>query len=577
MEFFVPQEIISALSILCLESISEDRFLVLGSPPEWAKRELNYLGDTDFSFKAATFSTFLENFLIDAKALWDERSSCLLRSGVWIEAGRTGDELKLEAIALFVNQRRIVLIEAIEESGREKFEWLQKARQAQLNFISEQNIAEAKLLSATLYDELTGLPNRSFFLSQLETSFAENPWPERGTFTVVVLDFDRFKALNLSFGMTAGDRVLATMARRTHSCLRKNDFPVRLGGDEIGILLHDVADREDALAIVQRIQQKLREPLAIHDRQIEVTACFGVALRDAEYCSARDLLRDATLAMHEAKALGAGKCVVFDRNMRLRALEVWGLETELRQAIAREQLEVWYQPIVSLETQHVTGFEALIRWQHPTKGWIPPMRFIPLAEKTGLIYDIDRWVLATVCRTLKLWHESTSERACVNINFSALHFKDLELLSRVREILTEIEVDPGQIRLEITESEVLENTQLAAQILTGLKDIGLEIAIDDFGMGYASFNYLQDLPVDKLKIDGYFTETMLTRGSEIVNAIINLAHCLGVKVTAEHIESVEQLTLLKHLGCDDAQGYLFSRPMSEPEARAWINARVAIA
>ena len=577
MEIPLPQRIIAALNILALELTGEEKLVALGVPPDWAEEGFSCLEDTNIPFTASDFSPFLENFLVDAETLWQEGSEHLLRSGIWTESGRTGRELNLEAIALFVDGRQVILIELLSQANDlEKFEWLQKARQENLNIISERKVAETKLLSAMLNDPLTGLPNRAFFLSQLEIFFEQSQWPNQGKFAVVVLNLDRFKMLNLSLGTTASDLILATVANRIRYCLRRNDVPVRFCADEFGILLYDINNREDVLNIVRRIQQKICQLIEIEHHRLNLTACLGVAIGDEEYRSARDLLRDASIAMHEAKALGSNKCVLFNRQMRVRALEVWGLESDLRQAIEQEQLEVWYQPIVSLQTQRVTGFEALIRWQHPTQGWIAPAKFIPLAEKTGLIYSIDRWVFKKVCQTVREWDKAAAGKTCVNINFSALDFTNTNLLSTVQEILSETAISPGQVRLEITESEVLTDIQLASQVLGGLKNLGLEIAIDDFGMGYASFNYLQDLPVDKLKIDGYFTETMLTQGSDIVSAIIDLAHRLDIEVTAEQIENVEQLALLKSLGCDTAQGYLFSRPVTEPEARPWIDLKVSM-
>lgn len=576
MKFSLPQKIISALDILSLELVDRDRLAVMGAPPSWAEAEFDCLADANIPFKAGMFSLFLENFLVDAEALWQERSSQLLRSGVWTETRRTGGEINLEAIALFIDGRRLVLVEPSGNNSAEKYRWLQKARQNRLNFISERKAAETELQSATLYDALTGLPNRTFFLSQLETCFEQCQWTERRTFAVAILNIDRFKRLNYSLGTEMCDLVLAIVANEIRICLRQNDVPGRLGADEFGVLLCDIAGKEDAINIVQRLRQRICQPYEAGSQQLELTACLGVAIADREYRGAQDLLRDASIAMHEAKALGANKYVVFDRRMRVRALEVWSLETDLRQAIEQEQLEIWYQPIVSLKTQRVNGFEALIRWQHPSQGWIAPAKFIPLAEKTGLIYELDRWVFKTVCRTVRAWYEATAEKTCVNINFSALQFTDISLLAALQGILQETEIDPGQVRLEITETEMLSDTRLAASILKKLKSLGLEIAIDDFGMGHASFNYLQDLPVDKLKIDGYFTEAMLSHGSHIVGAIIDLAHRLGLEVTAEQIETVEQLSLLRDLGCDTVQGYLFSRPMAAPEARSWINSRVSV-
>ncbi|MEM9483328.1 MAG: bifunctional diguanylate cyclase/phosphodiesterase [Cyanobacteria bacterium P01_F01_bin.116] len=574
------QKIISVLKILSLELIDGDRFIVLGMLPDWAEKEFDCLTDTNVPFEADLFSPFLENFLIDAHIFWQERSARFLRSGIWTEIGRTGQEIKLEAIALLINQRRIVLIEASETIGTEKFEWLQKARQEQLNIISERKIAETKLLSVTLYDNLTGLPNRAFFLSQLETYFEtyfeQSQRSKPCHFAIVLFNLDRFNQLNCRYNSAFGDQVLVTVANQIRCCLRKDDVPVRFGADEFGLLLANVVNQEDVLSVVQQLQQKICQSFAIDQHRIELSAGFGIAIIDNDYRSARDLLRDASTAMHEAKALGLNKCAFFNRSMRIRALELWSLEVELRQAIELEQLEIWFQPIISLETSTINGFEALLRWQHPTRGWISPAKFIPLAEKAGLIYDIDKWVFKTVCQLVHTWYQSTAQKTCVNINISALDFADEHLLATLEAILLETKVDPNQIRLEITETEVLTDASLAVKTLNGLKKLGLEVAIDDFGMGHASFNYLQELPVDKLKIDGYFTEAMLSNGGDIMGTMINLAHRLGMKVTVEQVETIEQADLLKQLGCDTAQGYLFSKPLTAAEASKWLNMKLPI-
>ncbi|MEO0758369.1 MAG: bifunctional diguanylate cyclase/phosphodiesterase [Cyanobacteria bacterium J06648_16] len=572
MEGSLLQKILSALKILSLEKIDDERFVVIGDLPTWAEDTFECLSNTNIPFTAAAFSSFFENFLIDAELFWREKSAKFLRSGVWVETGKSDKEISLEAIALYLDQRQIVLVEASEAGKSEKFRWLQTARQEQLNIISERKIAETQLLSAKLYDALTGLPNRAFFLSQLETQFERSLWSHQSTFALALLNLDRFKALNHNLGPTDSDRVLAAVADRIRRCIRRDDVPVRFGADEFGVMLTSTASRDDVLAIVQRLQDQIAQPIKIDTQALMLTACIGIAMSDEGYHNARDLLRDASIAMHQAKALGSGRSVLFDRGMRQRALEVWSLETDLRQALAQDQLEVWYQPIVSLRSRQTVGFEALLRWQHDSHGWISPAKFIPLAEETGLVCEIDRWVLRRVCQTLKTWKQDGST-PCVNVNISALHLVNNGLIDTVRSVLKETQTAPQQIRLEITESSLLVDMNLATSVLSQLRQLGVEIAIDDFGTGYASLNYLQTLPVDKLKIDGYFTETILTRGTDVVGTIIDLAHRLELEVTAERVENIEQLQSLEQLGCDTIQGYLISRPLPAAEAQRWSHLR----
>ncbi len=578
MKFSLSQQIVRALDILALEMVEKGRLAMLGEPPEWALRELlGLLELKNNAFDAAELSPFLENFLIDAEAFWQDPFDRCLRSGIWTERGQTGQELGLEAIALAIDRHRVILISAPTAATTNEMAWLQKARQKHLTFISEKKAVEAKLIGASLYDAASGLPNRAFFLSQLETRFEQCKKSLQDGFATVVLNIDRFRNINHNLGAELGDEVLSIVANKIRFyCLRRGDIPVRFCADEFGVLLHRVADESDALDIAYQIQRSISQPLELEGHRLRLTACLGIAIYDRTYTSGQDLLGDASIAMHEAKALGQNKCAIFDRNMRARALETWTLESDLRQAIELEQLEIHYQPIVSLDTMQVTGFEALIRWQHPTQGWVSPAKFVPLAERVGLIHEIDKWVFRAACRTLRAWHAGGRKSPYMNINVSALDFMDPDLPKFVRDMLLETQAAPNQIRLEITESSVLADTRLAASILAELRGMGLAVIIDDFGTGNASFSYLQSLLVDGLKIDGYFIEAMLSHGSDIVSAMIDLAHRLGIKVTAEKVETPEQMALLKSLDCDAAQGFLFSQPVPASEARSWIDATLSV-
>ncbi|MEL6352367.1 MAG: EAL domain-containing protein [Cyanobacteria bacterium J06627_28] len=612
--------ILSTLNILVLEwhagetqptgetQPAEKTLTAVGILPEWASREFSCFqadntSDTDTkkikaveddtletetaettetrttndAISAEAFSPFLENFLIDAQAFWQEQSAEMLRSGIWTETGLTGQDIFLEAIALYLDGHPLLLIEATDiDNGSEKFRWLQTARQEQLDFMSERKLAANKLIHATFYDRLTGLPNRSLFLSQIETIFEQYKWNPQRPFALVVLNLDRFQQLNSSLGSVAGDQVLVAIANRIQHCLRKHDVPVRFGADEFGILLTSIGTAAEAATIVQRILTGLQRPILVDGNKTYLTATAGIALSETWYKSSRDLLRDASLAMHQAKTLGRGRYTVFNRDMRARAFELWNLESELHSAIARQELQLVFQPIVNAKSNRIESFEALIRWHHPEQGWISPAKFIPLAEETGLIVAIDTWVLNTACQAIQQWRNQKGDNIQVNVNISARHFAEETLFATVREAIATWKIPSSCLRLEITESSLLGNTTIAIRTLTHLKALGIQIAIDDFGTGYASLSYLQDLPLDLLKIDGYFIEMMEANGSDIVQTIIELAHKLGFGVTAERVETLSQFNTLKQLGCDTVQGYLFSRPIPSTDAQALLGTEVIV-
>ena len=568
-------KIFFALKVLPLECVDEG-LTVIGDMPDWVAREFIDFRTVQMPFRAEAISPFLENFMVDAEAFWQERPAQFLRSGVWTEMGASGNEIHLEAIALSIEGRRIVLIESSESATSEKFRWLQVARQEQLSFISERKAAADQISRAMLYDSLTGLPNRSFFLTQLEAFFERSQWAGGQQFAVVVVNLDRFQTINNSLGTAAGDQILRAMAKRLRSCLREHDMPVRFSADEFGVLVSQIEREQAVTTLVQRILDTIHLPFVVEGRKIYFTASAGIAIQASWYQRSRDLLRDAGLAMQQARRLGRGCYVVFDQEMRSRAFELWNLESDLHTAVARQDLQLWYQPIVSLETHKVESFEALIRWFHPGQGWVSPVKFIPIAEENGLILTIDRWVLNTACQAIKQWQTATNQTVCININISPQHFAQANLFEEIQQAVAAANIPPSSLRVEITESLLLDDATTAITTLNRIKALGLEIAIDDFGTGYASLSYLQDLPLDKLKIDGYFIDMMAENGSEIVNTIIELAHKLGFGVTAERVETLEQYRTLQALGCDTAQGYLFSRPVPLLEAQNLIDTEFVV-
>jgi diguanylate cyclase (GGDEF)-like protein/PAS domain S-box-containing protein len=445
--------------------------------------------------------------------------------------------------------------------------------------ITERHIIQEKLRYDAFHDALTGLANRSLLMDRLQQTILRGQRRDRYQFALLFLDLDRFKVINDSLGHLFGDRLLISVAQRLEKCQRAGDTIARLGGDEFVILVEDLENSSVAIEISDRVQKTLKQPIIIDDREIFVTASIGIVIGDpqtyphAEQVS--DLLRDADLAMYRAKARGHGNCEVFDPSMHSYAVKRLQLENDLRRAISRLseteasncEFIVHYQPIFSLTNQKIEGFEALVRWQHPERGMIPPNDFIPLAEEMGVIIDLDGWVLKTACRQLCTWHEQFPQLAplTIGVNLSGKHFYQPGLIEYIDSVLQETGLNGSHLKLEITESIVIENTEAVTFLLDRLRERKIQVCLDDFGTGYSSLSYLHSFPFTTLKIDRSFIKQLGTEdeNDEIVKAIVNLGLILGMNVVAEGVETIEQVVHLKTLNCHFGQGYWFSKPIDK--------------
>ncbi|HEX8397125.1 MAG TPA: EAL domain-containing protein [Pyrinomonadaceae bacterium] len=441
--------------------------------------------------------------------------------------------------------------------------------------ITERVHAEKQLVHNAFHDALTGLPNRALFHEHLRAAI-DRAARRLTTFAVLFLDFDRFKVVNDSLGHLEGDKLLVQIARRLESCLRTSDIVARLGGDEFTILLDEFDDTEDAFSIVERIQQSLKEPFELSGREVFTSASIGIALSNAAYTNPEELLRDADIAMYRAKELGRARYQIFNQAMHERASVRLQLETEIRRAVERGEFRMFYQPIIEIQSGKTIGFESLVRWQHPERGIVSPDDFIPIAEETGQIIPLGEWVLRESCRQFREWQNEkiADENLTISVNLSCKQFMQSDLVERITAILQETQLKAECLRLEITESHLIEDSELAVTIIKRLRDIGVKLSIDDFGTGYSSLSYLHRLPIDYLKIDRSFVSRMLTNNenSEIVQTVITLAKNLGIEVIAEGIETIEQAEQLRKLNCRFGQGYFYSKPVNAEKARDIISA-----
>jgi diguanylate cyclase (GGDEF)-like protein/PAS domain S-box-containing protein len=435
--------------------------------------------------------------------------------------------------------------------------------------ITKRRHAEEKLLHYALHDPLTNLPNRAQFMNHLKQAVERSEGNPYARFAVLFLDLDRFKVINDSLGHVIGDKLLVAIAARLASCIRPGDVVARLGGDEFTILLNRTGGVDDVARVAERLQKKLSEPFKLNNYEVFTSASIGIIVSDEMSRQPDDFLRDADAAMYRAKESGKARYEIFDREMHVRNMNLLRVETDLRHAIERDEFEVHYQPIVSLQTGEVNEFEALIRWRHPEHGLVAPNEFIFVAEETGLIIPIGKWILGEACRQTSEWQESFPDRPLsISVNLSAKQLMHPTLMSQVSEILLQTGLNPRRLKLEVTETTVMEHSETALGVLSELRELGISLSTDDFGTGYSSLSYLHRFPFERLKIDRSFINKMdLDDKSEaIVRTILMLGQNLNIETVAEGIENEKQLELLRALGCPAGQGFLFSKPLNPEDA-----------
>ena len=428
-----------------------------------------------------------------------------------------------------------------------------------------------QLIHDALYDALTGLPNRALFIDRLQHAITYAKRRPGYLFGVLFIDLDGFKLINDSLGHTVGDQLLIRFSKLLAECVRPLDTVSRLGGDEFAVLLEDISGEGNAIHVASRIKNALQQPFAVGGHEIFITGSTGIALSSSGYETPEQFIRDADTAMYRAKAQGRSNYAIFEPAMHAHAVERLQLETELRRGAERGEIVVYYQPILSVCSKHIVGYEALARWQHPERGIVPPGQFIPLAEETGMIVTIERHVLRQACAQMKKWldlHRS-SDLGFVSVNLAHKQIAQPDLVEYVSRVLAETGLGPEHLKLEITENVLFESPASATKLLSSLRDLGVQLYIDDFGTGYSSLSYLHRLPINGLKIDRSFVSRIdaADESNAVIRTIMMLARDMKFDVVAEGVETPNQLAHIEGLACTYWQGFLFSKPVSSADAQ----------
>jgi diguanylate cyclase (GGDEF)-like protein len=442
--------------------------------------------------------------------------------------------------------------------------------------MEEKRQAEQRLFLETFHDPLTGLPNRALFLDRVNRVILRNRREPGRVFAVLHVSLEGFQIVHNSLGHSVADRLLIDASRRMLMRVRSADTLARLGGEDFLILLDNLKSDDNATRVAERVRQEFSQPFLLDEQDIFFTANLGITLSATGYEDAEQVLRDATTAVHRVKALGRSGFAIFDQAMHDQAMTRLKLETDLHQALERNEFRLHYQPIIELETGQVAGFEALIRWQHPEHGLMMPHAFLTIAAELRMLASIGEWSCKEACGQLRIWQAAFPTRLplTMSVNLSTEQFSDPNLVSKLQKVVQVTGIEPGSMKIEITESEIMENPKAVSDILHQLKQHDIDACLDDFGTGYSSLSYLQQLPIMFIKIDQSFVRRL---GGEddalaIIKTIVVLAHQLGRKVIAEGVETSEHLNILRSLGCEYAQGYLFAKPLPEQEARNLLTA-----
>ena len=563
----------TSLNLLLLEDSLNDAELILdvlreaGFEPASRRvdSQADYLREleqpTDFILSDFSMPQFTAR---DALRLMKERG---LDIPFIVVSGCIGEDMAVECMKAGATD--YLLKDRLARLGHSVSQALERKR-----LIEEKRQAEQRLFLETFHDSLTGLPNRALFLDRLDRVYQQSRRQSSHLFALLCLNLDGFRVVRDSLGPAAADRLLIEVSQRILRRVRSADTVARMEGDEFALLLDNLKALGNATRVADRLQQEFATPFTVEGRQIFLTASMGLTCCNTGYESGEHLLRDATTAMHQAKASGRTGFVIFDKVMHEQAMARLKLEADLRQALERQEFRLEYQPIVALKSGHVAGFEALLRWEHPEYGLTRPGVFLEIAAELGLMKKIGEWSLREASRQLMVWHAEFPQirPLTVSVNFSLRHFADADLAALVNDVLLATGVDASSLKIEITESDMMQNPDAVTKVLRQIESQQVQTCLDDFGTGYSSLSYLQQLPITFLKIDQSFVRRLGADDDAlaIVKTIIVLAHQLGRQVIAEGVETTEHLAILRLLGCEYGQGYLFAKPLPCAEVSSFL-------
>ena len=563
----------TSLNLLLLEDSLNDAELILdvlreaGFEPAFRRvdSQADYLREldqpTDFILSDFSMPQFTAR---DALRLMKERG---LDIPFIVVSGCIGEDMAVECMKAGATD--YLLKDRLARLGHSVSQALERKR-----LIEEKRQAEQRLFLETFHDSLTGLPNRALFLDRLDRVYQQSRRQSSHLFALLCLNLDGFRVVRDSLGPAAADRLLIEVSQRILRRVRSADTVARMEGDEFALLLDNLKALGNATRVADRLQQEFATPFTVEGRQIFLTASMGLTCCNTGYESGEHLLRDATTAMHQAKASGRTGFVIFDKVMHEQAMARLKLEADLRQALERQEFRLEYQPIVALKSGHVAGFEALLRWEHPEYGLTRPSVFLEIAAELGLMTKIGEWSLREASRQLMVWHAEFPQirPLTVSVNFSLRHFADADLAALVNDVLLATGVDASSLKIEITESDMMQNPDAVTKVLRQIESQQVQTCLDDFGTGYSSLSYLQQLPITFLKIDQSFVRRLGADDDAlaIVKTIIVLAHQLGRQVIAEGVETTEHLAILRLLGCEYGQGYLFAKPLPCAEVSSFL-------
>ncbi len=561
----VFSSLFQSLETAILIQQDDGSFQLIGQEPDWFVNFFSLSEGKKSGISIAETFPFLGNFLIDAEHHWQHQAEGILDAGLWIEINPQGEELPLQASAICLKNDCLLLIQHPPLSYYQRENILQTGREKALEVIEVKKQAADHLRRSTFYDWLTGLPNQALLELQLTQHLTGQK-----AFPLCLLDIDQFKVINLHYGRTLGDQLLLKVVARIKLYLAPGDLFARLDGDDFIVIPWALEGRKAIESFVERLLLELALPYQLENHKVLLKFYCGITLDAAGVSQPKVAINQAFIAMENARG-SEQQYALYEPQMHLQMLRHWHLERDLPQAIQKEQLRVFYQSIVSLKHKKLAGFEALVRWLHPTYGLLSPYEFIPLAEKTGFIVPIGQWIMHQACAQVAQWNGQIEHPITVQVNLSAQELLQTGLPETIQAILQQACIPPKALKLEITESMVIHNLDLAVKQLRRIKATGVHISMDDFGTGYSSLSYLHQLPIDSLKIDRSLTQAKTTGSTKVLKAIISLAHNLEMDVTAEGVENNEQLERIQNLGCDHVQGYLFSKPQLPDLAQNLLN------